>query len=461
MGRLLNIIYLCFLVLSSPWLLWRYLAAGKNKRGWSQKIFGLVAPRTSANPCLWLHAVSVGEVNLLAPIIDRFKNRHPGHEFVISTTTETGFDLASKKFSEHYVFFCPLDFTWAIKRVLKRLRPQMLVLAELELWPNLIQTTRNAGIPVAVINGRLSANSYRGYHRFRGWIGGTFEKLSVIAAQNETYAFRFRKLGSSPSNVVVTGSVKFDGIKTNRDNAHTQELARIAEIGPREQVFVAGSTQLEEDLIAARVYQQLCQTNPNLRLILVPRHPERCGSLSHQLNQLGVPSVLRSSLNSACNPSSDTASNVRHWSHDRNPQPSIRPVLIVDVIGELGAWWGCADVAYVGGSLGRRGGQNMIEPAAYGLPVSFGPNTENFRDVVEELLEHEAAEVIRDEATLRAFVERALTRPDWAFEMGVRAKNVVLSHLGASQKTVDVLSELLEASNSASNGSSALPTRAA
>lgn len=455
MSWLLNILYVCFLVGASPWLLWRYLSSGKNKRGWSHKIFGLVVPRQSASPCIWLHAVSLGEVNLLGPVLEELKQRHPGFDLVISTTTETGFDLASKKFPEHYTFFCPLDFTWAIKRVLKRIRPGLLVLVELELWPNLIQTTRSAGIPVAVVNGRLSANSFRGYRRFLWFIGGSFKKIAMIAAQNETYAERFRKLGCHPANVCVTGNVKFDGVETNRENPKTKKLARIAGIGERDQVFVAGSTQVEEDLIAARVYQRLCQTHPDLRLILVPRHPERCKSLVNQLKQIGIPSALRSCLG----PGSSRTLNSEPTTCQRLPVKasgfSIRPVLIVDVIGELGAWWGCSNVTYVGGSLGNRGGQNMIEPAAFGLPVSFGPSTENFREIVQELLEHNAAEVIHDEATLLGFVERTLSEPNWSVEIGVRAKNVVMNHLGASQRTVDVLSKVMEGSLRASQDTAA------
>jgi 3-deoxy-D-manno-octulosonic-acid transferase len=307
----------------------------------------------------------------------------------------------------------------------------------------------------------LSANSFRGYRRFRWLIGGSFKKIAMIAAQNETYAKRFRKLGCDPSNVIVTGSVKFDGVETNRANARTLALAQLAEIGEHDQVFVAGSTQIEEDLIAGRVYQQLRQSHPNLRLILVPRHPERCGALASQLKQLGIPSVLRSSLDSRADQTGDLDSNPEPPRGKTSFESTIRPAFIVDVIGELGAWWGCADVTYVGGSLGRRGGQNMIEPAGFGLPVSFGPNTENFREIVQELLAHCAAEAIHDEATLRAFVERVLYQPDSAAEMGIRAKNVVMNHLGASHRTVEVLSAAMEESFGSSDCDGDASTRAA
>lgn len=436
MSWFLNLIYICFLTLASPWLLWRYLASGKNRRGWTHKLFGSVKTRDSNARCIWLHAVSVGEVNLLTPILDRLLSDRPDLDIVISTTTETGFDLAQKKFAEHYVFFCPMDFTWGIKRVLKRLRPDLLVLAELELWPNLIRTTRKSGVPVAVVNARLSESSFNGYQKLGWLIGPTIRQLSLVAAQNQTYAQRFLELGCDPSNLVITGSVKFDGVQTDRRNPRTVKLAELAGLTPDDQVFVAGSTQLEEDLLAADVYLRLAESFPKMRLVLVPRHPERCAALLQQLRQRGIPTVQRSLLESK----RKDDSNGRDGSPGDN---QLKPVLVVDVIGELGAWWGRADAAYVGGSMGRRGGQNMIEPAAYGVPVSFGPNTENFRDIVAELLTSGAAVVVDDGKQLTTFVKQAFSSPHWATTIGQSAQNVVLNHVGASQRTADCLCGLI------------------
>ena len=436
MSWFLNLIYLCLLTLGSPWLLWRYLASGKNRRGWAHKLLGWVNPRQSEAPCIWLHAVSVGEVNLLSPILDRLLAARPDLEIVISTTTETGFDLARKKFADHYVFFCPLDFTWAVKRVLKRLRPELLVLAELELWPNLIRTTRNMGVPVAVVNGRLSESSFRGYRRLSWLIGPTFRQLSLVAAQNRTYADRFLQLGCDPAGLVITGSVKFDGAEADRNNSRTRQLAELAGLDPDDQVFVAGSTQLEEDLIAAEVYLRLVNSFPAMRLVLVPRHPERCNALLNQLQQRGVPTLRRSALVTPT-----TSNSNRDGMTVGNGL--FKPVLVVDVIGELGAWWGRADAAFVGGSLGRRGGQNMIEPAAFGVPVSFGPNTRNFRDIVAEFLTHEAATVVHNGDELAQFVEKSFSNPEWANAIGRLAQNVVLSHIGASQRTAECLCDLI------------------
>ncbi len=396
----------------------------------------MVPRRESEAQCIWMHAVSVGEVNLLAPVLNELQQARSNIEVVISTTTETGFDLATRKFPQHQIMFCPFDFTWAIKRALNRIRPSLLVLVELELWPNLIGVTHKSGVPVAVINGRLSENSLRGYRRFKRLLTPVFQKLSLIAVQDQAYAERFCELGCDKAKVIVTGNVKFDGVETNRANGTSRQLASLVEIANEEWVFVAGSTQVEEDLIAASVYQQLSSDIPNLRMILVPRHPERCDSLVDQLSQMGVATVRRSGLGN-----SNTWRELQNTNFDAGSGPA--PILIVDVIGELGGWWGVADAGYVGGSLGRRGGQNMMEPAAFGIPVSFGPHTANFKQLVDELLVHDAAEIVRDAEELAVFIRRAHSDRAWASEIGARAQKVVLSHVGASQRTVECLSRLI------------------
>ncbi len=480
MSYLLNVIYGCLLLMASPWLLWRYLRWGKNRRGWLQKLFGLVPRRESIQPCVWFHAVSVGEVNLLAQIVSELKQQRPDIETVISTTTETGYDLALQKYPDDLVFFFPMDFSWAIRNVLFRIRPNLIVLAELEVWPNLIRCAHSfsqsqaklaspsrvlnmgeafdvaavteverdaktdseilaselgivdtkavmpCGIPIAIANGRLSESSFRGYRRFSWLFENTFKRLQLVLTQNETYASRFKSLGCSANRVAVTGSVKFDGVRTDRDNHETRRLAELAGVGPKDKVFLAGSTQLEEDILAASVYRELRERHDCLRLILAPRHPERCGQLIRALKELGLPFLLRSELKMG-----------GHLAIDK------RSVLVIDVIGELGAWWGVADAAYIGGSMGRREGQNMIEPAAYGVPVSFGPNTANFKEIVDELLDSKAAVVVRDRGELSQFVEQVVVDLLSSREMGARAQNVVLQHCGAAQRSVERLLDLV------------------
>lgn len=430
-----NVVYTAALVLVSPFLLWQAATKGKYRDGFREKLLGLV-PRCAdgAGPCLWLHGVSVGEINLLVGLVRAIEAAHPDWRCVISTTTRTGMELARKRFPGHTVFYCPMDFSWAVRNAMKRIRPGLLVLGELELWPNMVRAARESNVKIAVVNGRLSENSYRGYVRFRPLLCGMFQSLGLVAAQDETYAHRFASLGAPAESVHVSGSMKFDGAETDRDNERTRELRTLAHIADDDVVFLAGSTQSPEEAAAIEVFRSLSSDHPALRLIIVPRHPHRFDEVAGLLEASGLPWRRRSDLPS---------------DGDAQEEPRI---LLVDTVGELGAWWGAAHIAFVGGSWGSRGGQNMIEPAAYGAAVSFGPNTKNFRDIVALLLDGEAAIVVEDEQSLTRFVERCLADVSLRRGLGERAKQLVRQQLGATDRTIELLAELLK--DAGSNASS-------
>ena len=430
MPYLLNIAYLLLLLIVSPWLIVQAVRKGKYREGYAEKLLGLVPRRAGEGTCIWLHAVSVGEVNLLAPLLKSIERRRPDWECVVSTTTMTGMALARKKYPGHTVFYCPLDFTWAVKTAMRRIRPDALVLAELELWPNLILAAYRRGAKVAVVNGRLGEKSFRGYRRIRPALAGLMRKIDLVAAQDETYAERFLALGARPEAVRATGSMKYDGAQTDRNNPATRRQAELAGFAADDVVLLAGSTQEPEEAMALDAFRELSPKWPRLRLVLVPRHPDRFDAVSQMLDAAGVPWQRRTAL-----PCETAGSDT--------PPPAPR-VLLVDVIGELGAWWGAAHIAYVGGSMGGRGGQNMIEPAAYGAAVSFGPNTWNFRDVVEAMLQRNAAVVVRSGEEFTAFVRRCLKQPEFAAELGRRARELVNSQLGATEQTLTLLNESLD-----------------
>lgn len=427
MAYLLNAVYLLLLAAAAPVLAWKSLRTGKYRRGFAAKFLGRVPVRASNAPGVWLHAVSVGEVNLLGTILAELRLRHPDWEFVISTTTATGFALAQQKYPQHTVFYCPLDFTWAVKHAMRRVRPAWLLLAELELWPNLINEAKAQGARVAVINGRLSDKSFRGYRRIRSLLAPLLGKLDLIAVQSPQYAERFLALGAPASAVQLTGSIKFDGAQTDRANPATVGLRKLAMIADSDVVFLAGSTQEPEEELALAAFRELAPRYPQLRLILVPRHPERFATVADLLEKCSLPWQRRSDL---------AGSTVRTEAR----------ILLVDRVGELGAWWGLTQIAYVGGSMGPREGQNMIEPAAYGAAVSFGPRTRNFRDVVALLREQEAAVVVRSVGELTAFVARCLAQPDFADRLGTRAQSIVRGQLGATAKTCDWLDAITQGS---------------
>ncbi len=425
MPYLLNLIYLLLLFAASPWLIYRSLRSGKYRDGFAAKFFGRVPQRVSDRdrPCIWLHAVSVGEVNLLAPLLTELARRNSDHECVISTTSRTGYELAKRKYSGLVVFYCPLDFSWAVAAAMRRIRPCLLILAELELWPNLIRAAHCHGAAVAVINGRLSQKSFGGYRKIRWLVANVLRQIDLIAVQNEEYAQRFLQLGARASSVFVTGSMKFDGAQPDRGNTITRSLKQLAGIAANDIVFLAGSTQQPEELLAVEAFRQLAVEHPLLRLILVPRHPERFAEVAEMLDQSQLPWQRRSDLPG------------RRSTEAR--------ILLVDAVGELGGWWGAAEIAFVGGSLGRRGGQNMIEPAAYGAAVSFGPNTANFRDVVSQLLQHQAAVVVHDGQELTDFVRRCLRDPKFARQLGSRAQQYVQLQTGATVRTANQIERLL------------------
>jgi 3-deoxy-D-manno-octulosonic-acid transferase len=445
---LLNIFYLLLLLAVSPWLVWSAFRTGKYRAGYAEKLFGLVPRRTSNKKCIWLHAVSVGEVNLLAPLLRVIERERPDWECVISTTTKTGMALAKKKYAGRTVFYCPLDFTWAVNTALRRIRPDLLVLAELELWPNLVWAARRHGARTSVINGRLSQKSYTGYRRIRPLVARLLRCIDCVAVQDETYAARFSDLGADPDSVHVTGSMKYDGAQTDRDNPGTRRLAELAGMTADDIVFLAGSTQEPEESAALDVFQRLSPDWPQLRLIIVPRHPERFDAVARMLDASGVPWQRRTLLDQS---SGHTPCAVRPaapatGSGDRCIEPPVvrQPVLLVDVVGELGSWWGTAHIGFVGGSLGNRGGQNMIEPAAYGVAVSFGPNTRNFRDIVAALTESDAAVVVADTQELGEFVKNCLANPAEAAARGERAAELVRRQLGATDRTFQLLADLTD-----------------
>jgi 3-deoxy-D-manno-octulosonic-acid transferase len=428
MPYLLNVAYLLALVLLSPWLLYKALTTGKYRHGLLSKFLGSV----SLSPCLpvsasssrraWFHGVSVGEIHLLRQVVARFRQQHPDWDCVISTTTDTGFEEARRRFPDLPVFFWPLDFSWAVRRALRRVKPSLVVLAEGELWPNFLIAAQKRRVPVAVVNGRMSPRSLRRYQIFGRLLRRMFARVDLFAMQTPEYADALRCLGAMPDRVQVTGSVKYDGVETDRHNVRTEALRRLLDVRPEQLVWIAGSTQAPEEEVALTIYQKAKLDYPNLRLFLVPRQPERFDEVAALLRRTGLPFARRSEVR----------------------EPSAADVVLVDTMGELGALWGLADVAFVGGSLdGRRGGQNMIEPAAYGAAVVFGPHVWNFRDTAEKLVAAGGAVQVPDRIELEAVTHGLLGDPAERLRLGAAAQRFVQLQQGATARTVAALDELL------------------
>lgn len=427
----LNAIYLTVLLLASPFVLYRRVVQKKSVTGLGDKLSGRITRRHPERPCVWFHAVSVGEVLQLPALIADFVATHPQHEILITTTTGTGFDVAKQKFPQHTMGYWPFDFSWAVTRALKTVRPEMVVLVELELWPNFLLAAKSLSVPVVLINGRISANSFRGYQRLTALWKRVLPVLTRCAVQTEEYAQRLIALGVPSDRVTVTGNIKFDRVQSNRRNPKTDELRRFFGIAENELVFIAGSTQETEEAAAITTWESLRTEFPQLRLILVPRHKERFEDVARLVTSLGH-KVIRRSMSV--------------------PQPlalSPQPILLLDTLGELGACWGLADVAFVGGSLTNRGGQNMLEPAGYGAAVLFGPNTRNFKDIVEQLLARNAARVVQNGDELTTIVGQLLRDTEERQRMGHAAREFVQTQQGATAKTLAVMAEVAPTINRA------------
>jgi 3-deoxy-D-manno-octulosonic-acid transferase len=418
---LLNVVYLIAIVIALPWVAWRRFSGGRPVAAPLTRALGTVtvAPAPAGSPRIWLHGVSVGEVQLLASLAAELGRQAvtAGRpvDCVISSSTTTGLEVAARRFGADRAFPCPLDLTWAVNRALDRVRPDLLVLGELELWPNLVAGTRRRGIPIVVVNARMSEHSARGYARIAPLVRRLLGRVTLVVARSQADADRFTALGAR--DVTVTGSMKFDGIRGDRTAPEVERLRRLAGFAPDDVVFLAGSTQDPEERLAAEAFHALRDRHPRLRLVVVPRHVERAAEITTEFDRLGMAWTRRSTLAEGSPPPRDH-------------------VLVVDTTGELGWWWGTATIAFVGGSLdGKRGGQNMLEPAAYGAAVAFGPHTRNFRDEVRRLLEAGGATVVADGAELTAFVARCLEDPASGEALGRRAADLVASQSGATAAT--------------------------
>ena len=424
---LLNLVYLILLLLISPWLLVRSIRTGRYRQHLREKLLGRAHLTDSTRPTVWFHGVSVGEVHLLRQVVRAFRDRHPDWQVTVSATTDTGLAEARKHFGDLQVVPYPFDFSWAVRRAIRRINPRVIVLAESELWPNFLRAANRDGVPVVVINGRMSPRTFRRYSKFPGLARRLlFNRVTLFAMQSETYARHIRELGVDPARVRVTGSVKYDGVGADRNNPKTRDLAQLLSIAPSDLVWVAGSTHEPEEQIVLNVFAQLRYRFANLKLILVPRAPERFDEVAQLVEQAGLRCVRRSRLvGEPVTPDS---------------------VILIDTMGELAAAWGLATIGFTGGSLNeKRGGQSMIEPAGLGVPVLFGPHTWNFRDAVAGLLEVGGAIELRDEQDLLREAGRLLGDSALRERMGAAARAFVHQQQGATARTLDMLDRVIAA----------------
>ena len=425
MSLLLDLTYAAGAALASPYLLYKAATSEKYRTGYRERLGG-VAPREGDAPCTWVHAVSVGEMSLARPLVQALEERVPDWDILFSTATHTARATAAKLYPGRRVIYYPLDFSWAVRKAMARVRPSLILLVELELWPNFLAEAERRGVPVAIVNGRVSDRSFPRYRAIRPLVARWLKRVAVICVQNDTYAERLRELGAPPDRVVVTGNLKFDSCPATAPGGRDAELAASFGIGPDEPVIVGGCTWPGEDEALLDIYQKLRRETPALRLILAPRQADRFGPVEQLVRRAGLPCVRRTALQAG-----------------QRGEPGA--VVVLDTLGELARVYGLATLVFVGGSLIPHGGQSTLEPSGAAKPVLFGPHTENFRDVNDELLAHDAARRVASVAELEAALRELLANPAAAADLGRRARQVVDRNRGAARRTLEALEPFLHA----------------
>lgn len=415
-----NLLFTLALPLIAVRLLWRAWRAPAYARRIGERFAcGLPALRAGG---IWLHAVSVGESIAAAPLVRQLQARYPQLPITLTCMTPTGSQRIVAMFGDSVQHcYLPYDLPWTAARFLQRVQPRLAIIMETELWPNHIHQCALRGIPVALANARLSERSARGYARFARLTGPMLAEMSLIAAQTEVEAQRFRDLGARTQSVQVTGSIKYDL------TVDAQLLVRATQL--REQwgalqrpVWIAASTHAGEDQTVLAAHRQLMLSHPDALLILVPRHPERFSSVSELCQREGFV-TRRRSLN--------------------EPVESSTGVLLGDTMGELLFLYALADVAFVGGSLVPNGGHNLLEPAALGKPVLSGPELFNFLEIAAQLRAAGALGEVRDAASLAQAVESLWQQPETAREMRDAGLEVMHRNQGALQRLLTGLEALL------------------
>jgi 3-deoxy-D-manno-octulosonic-acid transferase len=411
-----SILLYALLPLIGARLLWRARRNRDYLGRWGERF--LAGPSAPVQPRLWLHAVSVGEVVAAVPLVQALRARFPDHAILVTTTTPTGSAEVRRRFGgqvEHR--YLPVDLPRVANRLVRAIRPRLLMVMETELWPNLYAACRDQGVPVMLVNGRLSERSFRGYRRLRPLVAETLDAVTALAARSDADAQRFLALGADAGRVRVVGNLKYDLQLPEAQNGDGDG----APMSGRP-VWIAASTHEGEDERILAAHRSVRARIPAALLILVPRHPERFEPVARLCGQAGL-SVARRSCDDTV--TDETA------------------VWLGDTMGELQALFALADVAFMGGSLVPTGGHNPLEAAARGLPVLTGPQVFNFREVFDALVEAGGAQVVPDEAALADAVLALLADAGERRRRGRAAAGVVVANRGSVERVVDWAGEIL------------------
>ena len=417
----MRLLYSLVLYLCAPLALCYLLLRGTRNRAYLERIperFGYIPEPGSAQPVIWVHAVSVGEVQASGVLVKRLLGAYPGCRVLLTTVTPTGAARARSLFAgtvEHR--YLPYDMPHAVRLFLRRINPRLLVILETEIWPNLLYYCKRRGVPAILVNARLSAASYRGYLRLRRFSASALRQLSHIAAQSAADAERFLALGADPAGVSVTGNLKFD-IEAPHDLAgRAQPLRRL--FAAERPVWIAASTHEGEEMMVLDAFLQVREAVTGCLLIIAPRHPERFDKVYDLCLQRGLDVVRHSGATGAT---------------PRDPD-----VYLLDTLGDLPLFYACADAAFVGGSLVPAGGHNMLEAARLGVPLISGTHTANFSEIIDLFRAADAIMIVTDARQLAAAVIRLLQDEHLRRTRGERGQRLVRQHRGATDSVMKLL----------------------
>ena len=441
---ILDLFYILLVVLLMPMFVYKAVTQGKYARGLRQRM-GQIRRRYSLQPLIWLHAVSVGEVNAARALIKRLREDLPDHELRISATTRTGYNRACKLFGKEEVFYFPFDLSWVVSRVFRRLRPSLVILMELEVWYNFMVQADRFNIPVIVANGRMTESSKRAYRLIGALTSRMFRRIRHVFAQDEEIVERFRAVGVPAERISVAGTMKYDSTVVAQEVPGSGELARALGIKATHHLWVAGCSGPGEEEEILTAHQQLLQEgHANIRLAIVPRHPERFAEVASLIRVRGF--ALRRRSKHPDLPLEQTAEGPRVMGFGLLDPVGALPrdtVVLGDTMGELDKFYSLARVVFVGRSLVPLGGSDMMEPAGLGKATIFGPHTFNFAEPTRALLQAEAGFQIADAGELSPILQKLLGDAGLARSVGQRAQKVILDRKGATEKHMKLICRIL------------------
>jgi 3-deoxy-D-manno-octulosonic-acid transferase len=455
MSFVLDLLYLLAGAAISPMVLYRVIRHRRYRSGWAQR-FGKITRKSPEKKCIWLHAVSVGEVNAAKTLIRELENRFPDFEIVISAVTDTGFAQANALFGRNLkVFYFPLDLSWIMHRAFNNIRPAVCLLMELEVWPNFVQIARQLNVPVIVINGRISNKSFSRYRIVRPIAKTIFRKVGLVLAQTNEYARRFKELGCPDEKVIVTGSLKYDTAQITEkvegaDTLAAQLFGKSEIRNPKSEIllWVAGATGNDEEKILLEVYQNLKQQKQfsDLRLAIIPRKPERFDEVAQLIEQSGFNLIRYSELKKAT-PDTVAKSKIENRNLSAAPlaESKIDSVILGDTMGDLRKFYSLATIIFVGRSLVPMGGSDMMEAAALGKCTIFGPYAFNFKQAVDALLADNGAIMVKDKEDLLRTIQKCLLEPAYADKIARNGREVIRKNQGATQKSIEQIAGFLKA----------------